>query len=54
MVYSTLFHLHSTNLISFDQYLAIADNAHLWIVNDGYDFVLTARLQSDPIERRFS
>lgn len=24
------------------------------LLNDGYDFVLTARLQSDPIERRFS
>ena len=24
------------------------------LLNDGYDFILTARLQSDPIERRFS
>ena len=24
------------------------------LLNDGYDFVLTSRLQSDPIERRFS
>jgi len=23
------------------------------LLDDGYDFVLTARLQSDPIERRF-
>ena len=23
-------------------------------LNDGYDYILTARLQSDPIERRFS
>ena len=24
------------------------------LLNDGYDYILTARLQSDPIERRFS
>ena len=24
------------------------------LLNDGYDFVLTARLQSDPIKHRFS
>ena len=24
------------------------------LLNDGYDFVLTVRLQSDPIQRRFS
>ena len=24
------------------------------LINDGYDFILTARLQSDPIEHRFS
>ena len=32
MVYFTLFHFDPTNLISFDQYLAIASNAHWWIV----------------------
>ena len=24
------------------------------LLNDGYDFILTARIQSDPIERHFS
>ena len=54
MVYFTLFYLDSKNIISFDQYLAITSNVHWWIVKWCYDFVLTAQLQSDAIEPRFS
>ena len=51
---SHYFTLTPTNLNSFDQYLAIASNVIDELLNNGYYFVLTARLQSDPIECHFS
>ena len=54
MVYFTLFHLDLKNFISFDQYLAIASNLIDELLINVYDYILTARLQSDPIERRFN
>ena len=55
MIYFTLFHLDPTNLISFDQ-VTLRSQALLVdeLLNDSYDFVVTAQLQSDPIELRFS
>ena len=55
MLYFTLFHLDPTNLISFDQ-VTLRSQALLVdeLLNDSYDFVVTAQLQSDPIELRFS